>query len=307
VSRGLTRRPGQQPEEYAFATSGSTGEPVVWLRSRDQVEYEAGLLATACGAEDADGVVCFAPPTHLYGHLMGIALPRQLGLPGRLVRLTQPLRWAFAGLRRPVVAAMPGAVAALTHSLPTLRRLDRLVLVHGSSVLTPATVRLLAELGRRARLVDLFGSTETGLVATRHAADAVWSPAPDVTLHTEVGTGRLVVASPRIAHRPGTPAQTEAVLEDVVTLHPDGTFRWVGRASRLLKVNGRRVYLDQVEATLRAAVPDAVTRCEPDRDPQRGEWFDVVVDSTGRRGVRAVERACQALPAYQRPRLVRAG
>ena len=174
-------------------------------------------------------------------------------------------------------------------------------------MLTPATVRLLAELGRRARLVDLFGSTETGLVATRHAADAVWSPAPDVTLHTEVGTGRLVVASPRIAHRPGTPAQTEAVLEDVVTLHPDGTFRWVGRASRLLKVNGRRVYLDQVEATLRAAVPDAVTRCEPDRDPQRGEWFDVVVDSTGRRGVRAVERACQALPAYQRPRLVRAG
>ena len=97
------------------------------------------------------------------------------------------------------------------------------------------------------------------------------------------------------------------VLEDVVTLRPDRTFRWVGRASRLLKVNGRRVYLDQVEAALRAAVPDAVTRCEQDRDPQRGEWFDVVVDPTGRQGFREVERACQSLPAYQRPRLVRAG
>jgi acyl-coenzyme A synthetase/AMP-(fatty) acid ligase len=294
---------GAAADELIFRTSGTTGEPMTWVRSREQVEAEATLLAELCGAQDRDGVVCFAPPTHLYGHLMGVALPRQLGLPCRLVSVTAPVSWAFARLRRPLVAVLPAALATLTRGLPALRRLDDVVLVHGSAVLTPAMSQLLAALGGSARLVDLFGSTETGLVASRHSPDAAWTTAPDVQLSTDSGTGRLRVHSPRIAHQPGGPARRSVLTEDVVTLRSDHTFRWIGRSSRLVKVNGHRVYLDQIEAQLRAAVPDVTSRCEAGRDPLRGEWFRVLVEA-GDDGLGQVQSACLALPGWQRPREV---
>lgn len=293
---------------WAFDTSGTTGQPVVWHRTPGQIDAEAALLATLCGAQEAgvDGVVSFAPLRHLYGHLMGIAVPTTLKVPCRLVSVAAPLRWAFAGLRRPLVAAMPAAIASLQHSVGLLRGLDEIVLVHGSAVLTPATTTLLGDLDGRARLVDLFGSTETGLVGYRRSPDAPWTPAPDVTLTTEPDSGRLIVHSPRIATEPGGPARISAVLEDVVSFAPDGTFRWLGRSSRMLKINGRRVYLDQVETVLRSRVPGAATRCQPEADPRRGEWFDVYVSGADPAEVADVERACRTLPAWQRPRTVRA-
>jgi acyl-coenzyme A synthetase/AMP-(fatty) acid ligase len=293
---------------WAFATSGTTGQPVVWHRTPGQIAAEAALLADLCQAREGgvDGVVSFAPLRHLYGHLMGIAVPTTLGVPCRLVSVTAPLRWAFAGLRRPLVAAMPAAIASLQHSVGLLRGLDEIVLVHGSAVLTPATATLLGDLAGRARLVDLFGSTETGLVGYRRSPDAAWTPAPDVTLAEEPGTGRLIVHGPRIATRPGSPARTSAVLEDLVSVNPDGTFCWSGRSNRLLKINGRRVHLDQVEAALHSRVPGATVRCQPAADPRRGEWFDVHVAGADPAEVADVERACRSLPAWQRPRTVRA-
>ena len=292
----------------AFATSGTTGPSVVWHRTPAQVRAEATLLATLCGAPETgiDGVVSFAPPWHLYGHLMGIAVPSTLNVPCRLVSLTAPLRWAFEGLRRPLVAALPASIATLHHSAALLRGLDEIVLVHGSAVLTPAVEALLRDLGGRARLLDLFGSTETGLVGYRRSPEAPWTPAPDVSLAAEPDSGRLIVHSPRIAARPGSPARTSAVLEDVVGFAADGTFRWWGRSSRLIKINGRRLYLDQVEAALRGRVPGAAVRCQPAADPRRGEWFDVHVSAADPAEVADIERACRTLPAWQRPRTVRA-
>lgn len=46
--------------EVVFTTSGTTGEPVVWLRTVDQLRTEARLVAdTVLGPVDA--VVTFAP------------------------------------------------------------------------------------------------------------------------------------------------------------------------------------------------------------------------------------------------------
>lgn len=285
-----------------FQTSGTTGEPVTWLRDAAQLRAEATILAELCSAGQADGIVCYAPPTHLYGHLMGRALPELTRLPCRVLPVTAPIASGFAGFRRPLVAALPAAAVALARGLPTLRGLERMTLVHGSAVLTQATVDLLTELEGRAALVELFGSTETGLVGWRSRPTGDWSPAPDVTL-AEVPDGRLRVTGPRIARREGERARPSTVLDDLVTVNPDQTFRWHGRAGHLLKVNGRRVHLDQVEAVLRTAVPGVTLWCRPERDPVRGEWFCVLVTSADQ--VEAVRSACAALPPVARPRTVR--
>lgn len=290
----------------AFATSGSTGEPVSWLRTAEQIRAEAGLLAELTAPTGVDGVVCFAPPRHLYGYLMGLALPQLLGVPCWYVSLTDSPKRVLSRLRRPVIATVPAAMATLSRSLPALRRLDEVVLVHGSAVLPPDAGRVLAALEGRARLVELFGSTETGLVASRTTPGAPWAPASDVTVSAgPVGEpGQLRVRSPRLAHRPGGAVTAELELDDIVTVRPDGTFDWHGRRSRMVKVNGRRVYLDEIEAFLRDAAPGAVSHCEAHPDDLRGEWFTVLVDSAGSQGLAEVEQACRSLPAWQRPSAV---
>ena len=116
---------------------------------------------------------------------------------------------------------------------------------------------------------------------------------------------RLRVRGPRIAAQPGSPARTSALLEDVVCFDAERHLPLVGSASRLLKINGRRVHLDQVEAALRSPLPG--TACPL---PSRARTCAVsgsTCMSPGRQRRRCrVERACRSLPAWQRPRTVRA-
>jgi acyl-coenzyme A synthetase/AMP-(fatty) acid ligase len=292
--------------EIGFATSGSTGAPVSWLRTAAQVRAEVEILATRCVPDGTDGIVCYAPPRHLYGYLMGQALPHLLDLPVTHLGPTDSPAEALRGLRRPLLAALPAALAALTRCLPALRELDRVVLVHSSALLPPAGRRLATALGDRSRFIELFGSTETGLVATRTGLDRPeWILAPDVRFGSASRTGTeslLCVRSPRIAHHPDLPPAAEHQLDDVVTVLSGTTFRWLGRRSRLVKVNGQRVNLDDVLSALNDRVPGAELTCVPERDPVRGEWFSLRVADPA--DLDRVTAACHGLPAPYRPRTV---
>src|SRR5271155_1164128 len=65
--------------DIAFGTSGSTGEPVSWYRTAEQLDREVDLI-TAAVIGQIDQVVSFAPPTHLFGRLFGEVLPRRYGI-----------------------------------------------------------------------------------------------------------------------------------------------------------------------------------------------------------------------------------
>jgi acyl-coenzyme A synthetase/AMP-(fatty) acid ligase len=292
--------------ELEFRTSGTTGEPERWLRTADQIRAEARLLARLCVPADADGLVCSAPLHHLYGHLMGRAVPEALDLPCRPLALTESPAPALAGWRRAVIAAVPASFAQLARSLPALAALEELVIVHSTAVLPPAASRLLAALGPRARLVELLGATETGLVAFR-AEHRAWTLADDVRLHPRLtpGTvGSLAVRSGRLARRPGAPFPAAIELGDVVRVVDERTFHWLGRRSRLVKVNGRRLDLGAVEARLREAAPGVGLSCRPERDALRGEWFTVVAEGADPRSLHAIKAASRRLPSWQRPRAI---
>ena len=298
--------------ELEFRTSGSTGEPLTWLRTAEQIRAEAGLLTMLCVPAGVDGIVSYAPHDHLYGHLLGHAVPELLGVPARRLELVDDPASALAGWRRAVVVAVPASFVQLARCLPALRSLERLVVVHGGAALPPLAGRVMAALGERASLVELFGSTETGLVGHRGGpARGLWMLAPDVTLGAAMAPGTvsaLRVRSPRIARRPGAEAQRQLELEldDVVRIDGERTFQWLGRRGRLLKVNGRRVNLELVETRLRDAVPGVRLHCRPERDDLRGEWFTVVAEAGEGQTVHALQAACRRLPAWQRPRAVRA-
>jgi acyl-coenzyme A synthetase/AMP-(fatty) acid ligase len=114
----------------------------------------------------------------------------------------------------------------------------------GAPLSAKAAADSLAILGRLP--TEIFGSTETGAVATRQQVrgDEDWTLLPGHRLYSDA-EGRLALFSPYARGRVETADRVEA--------RPGG-FRFLGRTDRVVKIEGKRVGLPEVEAAL-AALP----------------------------------------------------
>ena len=94
---------------------------------------------------------------------------------------------------------------------------------------------------------EIYGSTETGAVATRRrdGITDLWQPLPGVTMAC-ADDGRLRL---RARHVDETSWVT---MDDRVELFPDG-FTLLGRTDRVVKIEGKRIALPEVERTLAAS------------------------------------------------------
>lgn len=98
-----------------------------------------------------------------------------------------------------------------------------------------------------APLCEIYGSTETGTIASRwrNIPDQPWMPAPGVSVDINEEAG-LRVRSPFLPDRDWF--QTEDRAETLL----DG-FYLIGRRDRIVKIEGKRVGLAEVEASLEAS------------------------------------------------------
>ncbi|WP_196054758.1 class I adenylate-forming enzyme family protein [Nocardia aurantiaca] len=271
-------------EEIAFATSGSTGSPARWWRTVVQIRAEVALVAAELGA--VGQIVNFAPTGHLYGHLYGTVLPELIDVPVHHgwrhpaavpnIRTGTPTLLVCLPSSWPIVRSM----AAMLAGLPSVTAL------HGTGPVT-AAARTTAErlASPRFHPVEIFGSTETGAIATRTIAaedNQPWTLLPDVQLITDRNDGPqpLHVRSPRLARHETTPHYPQALhLDDLVEPLPHRRFRHLGRVSRLIKVNGVRCNLDQIEASLHRLHSDSEFACVAATDELRGEHYDLYYSS----------------------------
>lgn len=319
--------PGRAPvaveaggRERTFSTSGSTGGPAVWWRPEHLLRREARMVADEI-IGPVDRIVTFAPPSHLFGCLYGDVLAALEDVPVDDLG-DDPLRVpALRRGERVLLVCLPATWQVLQRTREELAKPSRVVALHGTGPATPAA-RALAEALPYERFcpVEIFGSTETGAIAHRPMTGTgrplpAWRTFPDVTLVT--GDGRpldvgapgehpLVVTSPRLARADGA-ARPPALHHtgDLITTAGPGAFHHTGRASRLVKVNGRRCDLAAVEYALQAACPYADVACVRVSDPVRGEHYEVLYSGPAdaariREGIRA--RA----PGVPAPRAVRA-
>ena len=98
-----------------------------------------------------------------------------------------------------------------------------------------------AEQRFRTRVMDVYGSTETGAVASRRTADdGSWSPLPGVSIERRGRRWWLTAG-----HLP------EAIpLNDDIRLQPDGRFELLGRDADLIKIAGKRASLADLNRKL---------------------------------------------------------
>ncbi|GLF97029.1 amidase family protein [Streptomyces yaizuensis] len=266
-----------------FATSGSTGAPVTWLRTDDQLTAEARLVReTVIGP--VDRVVTFAPPAHLYGRLYGEVLPALCGIPVTHAWRDPLVPPDLPGGGRTLLVCLPSTWQLLERLPAVLDRAGEIVALHSAGPTTPAAHRVAARhTASGLRAVEILGSTETGAVghrAVRGGGDArpPYLLLPDVRRApwSEAVEGPLRVGGPRLARRRGEAAAPVLwEMPDLVRWTGERSFHHLGRGSRLIKVDGVRCDLDMIERRVRAAAPALDPVCVAVGDPLRGEHYDL--------------------------------
>jgi acyl-coenzyme A synthetase/AMP-(fatty) acid ligase len=240
----VPRIPGEQVIACLF-TSGSTGEPQPhpkrWASLVTDVAGEARRLDIGPG----HAILGTVPPQHMYGFESTVMLPLVSG--------------AALTADRPF---LPAEIDAAVECVPAPRTLFitpfhlRAWLESGDcarvETIVSATAPLSQELARRAealaadRLIEIYGSTETGQVATRETArTSEWHALEGIRIRSE---GERAVAS-------GAHIDEPMPLNDVIEILGDGSrFLLHGRTADLVNIAGKRNSLGYLDRQL-ASIP----------------------------------------------------
>jgi len=246
-------------------TSGSTGRPSSHAKSWSGLcattTLNAATIRAAIGADSRTQqpwIVATVPPQHMYGLETSVLLPI---LAGFGIHSGRPL--------------LPADIAAALEEVPAPRILvstpihlrsivDSGVVFPDIAVIVSATAPLRRELAQSveqllgAVLVEMFGSTETCVIATRRSAhDAGWRAYPGVSLQPV--NGGTIVRAPWLAN--------DQLLQDIIEVHADQSFGVVGRHGDLVEVAGKRASLSDLTRRLTSlpGVQDAIVFQPPSR------------------------------------------
>ncbi|MGC7103000.1 AMP-binding protein [Amycolatopsis lurida] len=299
------------PPVVDFHTSGSTGPSRCWRRTREKVWYEAGVLAELVEPEGPEAVLSFVPPVHLFGALTSVLVPARLRLPvWYRSGFTGPM--PDTGRRRLVVMATPWIFSLLLERMAWVRSLEQISVLYGGAMLPAKAGEFLTEAGPdRALIVEVLGSTEAGGIATRRwraGEPPAWTLFRDVTFAAAGATAEtlLAVRSPRLAFRPGESPPDTWTADDWIQPLDDRRFRLLGRRGRLVKVNGRRLNLDEAEHAMRAVLDCEDLALMPVEDPMIGEHVDLLIVPSGERGLAGLDLSLAFQRLGVRPRRVHA-
>lgn len=233
-------------EVVKIYTGGSTGSPQIWSKTGTNLFGEAMYLASKFKVTEKDCILATVPPLHIYGLLFSVILP------------------LVSGAR--VVAQVPSFPGEITEAVRN----------HGATLLVsvPAHYRVLADtsLGlrmafssagmlaqedneafsraNRAGVTEIYGSTETGGIATRNRLAGEEFFTAFTTIDWKIVKDCLAVHSPYISQ--GLTVDEDGYYRsgDRIEIEKDGTFSLLGRADHITKVGGKRVDLEEIRGLI---------------------------------------------------------
>ncbi|WP_430391868.1 AMP-binding protein [Dyella sp. 20L07] len=227
-------------------TSGSTGVPKgnakTWGSFHASNAGNLHMLHAAVGA--GFHVVATVPPQHMFGMEMSVLLPLldDVGVHAGRPFFPADVAAALAEIPAPrVLVTTPVHLRALVESGVSLPPIAAMV---SATAPMPTELAQTAEARYGAPLLEVFGSTETCVIASRRsAADEPWTLYDDVQLQPQPdGT---TVRAPQL--------DEPITLADIVTLYDGGRrFRLSGRHSDMLEIAGKRASLGDLTRRLLA-------------------------------------------------------
>lgn len=231
------------PEQQAVIlfTSGSTGVPQPHAKTWHSLTKGASATRSRVGIEAGSTLLGVVPAQHMWGLEATVMLPLQSGFAVEANCPLLPVEIAEALERLP---RQRWLVATPTHLRACAFSHDRLPALDG---VLCSTAPLSSDLARsieetcRAPLFEIFGSTETGVLATRRTAqEETFHVLDNIRFNT---TAKGIVAQ-------GGQLMGAVLLTDRLEMKDETTFTVLGRASDLIKIAGKRSSLSALNAEL---------------------------------------------------------
>lgn len=238
-------------------TSGSTGKsqahPKRWRALANSARLNSAAIRAVLGVPETQplSVIGTVPAHHMYGIELTVLLPlfANMSLHGERPLFPADVAAVLAQPARPrILVSTPLHLRALAESGLEFPELD--LIVSATAPLDPALARLI-ETRLRAPLLEMFGSTETCVFATRRTAQQdVWRIYDGITLEAGAESTRV---SAEWYERPQQ-------LQDLLERRGANGFVALGRNSDLVEVAGKRASLADITRRLCAVpgVADAV-------------------------------------------------
>ncbi|MGQ2964401.1 AMP-binding protein [Methylophilus sp.] len=236
-----------QQATIVFYTSGSSGQPKPVEKTLQQIQCELETLQQVLGERLRQvAVVSTVPHQHFYGFTFRLILPFVLGsrFDNHLCATPDMLMERLRVLPKVVLVSSPAHLLRLPDLLDLTLSQQQLTMVLSSGGVLPADTALrLSGLLNHAPL-EIYGSTETGAIAWRQRqGEDVWRALPGLQVRADAD-GALLLQSPF------APDRHEMRLEDQIEAVAPQQFRLVGRLDRILKVEGKRLSLPEMEQRL---------------------------------------------------------
>lgn len=231
------------PALTAF-TSGSTGEPRAMHKTWRTLDSVAEMMRRRfwSGASEVPGMIATVPPQHMYGLECSVLMPLFCGWRVNRSMPFFPAELTAAAAQQPgtwLLVTTPVHLRALVAAGKALPGLDRVI-----SATAPLD-RELADAAERtlgAPVMEIYGCTETGAIATRETGRGVaWQLYDGIRIRADGNGG--VIESPHLA----TPER----LPDLLNVVSDTEFEFVGRPSDMIKVGGKRFSAAELERRIR--------------------------------------------------------
>ena len=244
---------GSGPAAIAFRSSGSAGAPKVCVHTLATLWQEVAALAALLPARTR--IIGAVPAHHIYGFLFTVLLPQHMGVAlldvsGQLA----PATWQGLRAGDLVIGYPEFWQAALSGAGAGERACGGDIVGVSSTAPCPDSLATALEAAGLARLVQVYGSSETGGVGWRDVAAApyrcmaYWRRDP----HDDTVLLRAMPDGASVAY----PLQDRLAWDDA------GGFVPAGRIDAAVQVGGVNVYPARVSALLRShpLVADAAVR-----------------------------------------------
>jgi len=246
-------------------TGGSTGTPQIWSKTGENLFGEGFSLARHFAVTEKDCIVATVPPCHIYGLLFSVILPLVSGASVVMATPSFPAEIAdvIQEQRATLLAAIPPHYRALRGKKIAGSALR---LAFSSAGMLDAEDNEAFSHLNKVGIVEVYGSTETGGIATRnrHLGEASFTAFP--TVSWTIKEDRLCVRSPYLS--PELPMADDGYFTTGDRVERCGTSEFIlkGRVDGVTKVGGKRVDLEEVSAIIKKVpkVSDCVVMALPD-------------------------------------------
>lgn len=250
------------------STSGSTGSPKLARLSKNSLNHNAQAIAASLDLTPSSVAITSLPLHYCYG-MSVVASHFAVGASVAITphSVTSPEFWQDVNVHQAThLPGVPHTYQVLTHHVEDLTSSSITQMTQAGGPMPPTLRTYWAQQATEHGL-DLrvmYGQTEaTARIASQqanqhHDLTTVGAPIADTHVSSHPDTGTLHVHGPGImmgyAYEPADlqlgQSLTSLDTGDRGTVNPDGTITITGRQSRMAKILGKRIDLDQLEKDL---------------------------------------------------------